>query len=311
MAINTACSSGLVAAHQACLSLRAGECDTAIAAGVNVLTTAGSLHNMKQAGMLSARGQCRAFDREADGMVAGEAVVAIVLKRLSRAQADGDPIHAVILGSGINYDGKTHGITAPNAEAQRRLLRDVYARYNIDPSDLQYIVTHGTGTPLGDPIEIDALRGAFQESTQHVQFCALTSSKSNLGHTLAAAGLVSLVSLVQAMRHETIPASVNCEHPSDYIDWQKSPFYINRSNRQWPAHQRGGRLGAVSAFGMSGTNAHMVVRSYELEESRGHESADPVLLVFRHKRPKHCASGPRSCACSSRKDPGMRPRCGQ
>ncbi|RZK98693.1 MAG: type I polyketide synthase, partial [Rubrivivax sp.] len=258
MAINTACSSGLVAVHQACMSLRSGTSDTAIAAGVNLLFTPYPLVGMGQAGMLSSDGKCYAFDKRANGLVPGEAVVAVVLKRLSQAQADGDPIHAVIRGDGINFDGKTNGITAPNGAAQTRLVQDVYSRYGIDAGQVDYIVTHGTGTRLGDPV------------------------------TFAASGLVSLVSLVQAMKHELIPPSLNCEQDTDYIDWDSSPFYVNKQARPWKRSAQG-RWGAVSAFGMSGTNAHVVVQSHDLaDEGDGSQGQDqgpghPVVLALSAK----------------------------
>ena len=186
MAIDTACSSGLVAAHQAVLSLRAGECDTAIAGGVTLLLTPGPFIGMSQAGMLSEDGKCYTFDKRANGMVPGEAVVAVVLKRLSQAEADGDPIYAVIKGSGINYDGKTNGITAPSGISQTSLLKAVYDQYQINPEEIEYIVTHGTGTKLGDPIEINALYDAFKDYTRKQGYCALTSTKTNFGHTMGA-----------------------------------------------------------------------------------------------------------------------------
>ncbi|MDK2374519.1 SDR family NAD(P)-dependent oxidoreductase [Serratia fonticola] len=272
MAINTACSSGLVALHQACQSLRTQECDTAIAAGVSMMATPMAIGLMAMSGMSSPDGICYAFDQRANGMVPGEACVALVLKRLSQARMDGDPIHAVIAGSGINYDGKTQGITAPSGTAQTRLLQNIYQRYRIAPDRFDYIVTHGTGTPLGDPIEINALNEAFKPYSARRGFCALTSSKPNLGHALAASGLVSLVALVQALRHETIPASLNCEQESQYIEWQNSPFYVNKQARSWPIKAASVRQGAVSAFGMSGTNAHVVVQGAELVAT----SATPV-----------------------------------
>ncbi|MEM7395189.1 MAG: polyketide synthase, partial [Verrucomicrobiota bacterium] len=259
MAINTACSSSLVAAHQAIMSLRTGECDTAIVGGVNFILTPGPYVAMGQAGMLSPDGTCAAFDTGANGMVPGEAVAVVVLTRLSQAEVERDPIHAVIRAGGVNYDGKTNGITAPSGVAQTELLQSVYERYGIDPERLGYIVTHGTGTRLGDPVEINALYDAFKAFTQKQNFCALTSTKSNFGHTFAASGLVSLISLVEALKHETIPASLHCEEPSDYIQWAESPFYVNRESRPWPSRPGQPRMGAVSAFGMSGTNAHLVV----------------------------------------------------
>ena len=279
MAINTACSSALVALHQACASLRTGECEEALAAGVNLLLTPSFYIAMSQAGMLSKDGKCHAFDRRADGMVPGEAVAVVALKRLSQAQLDGDPIHAVIRGSGINYDGKTNGITAPSGASQSGLLKDVYDRHRINPEEIEYIVTHGTGTKLGDPVEINALCEAFKGYTQRQGFCALTSSKTNLGHTLAASGMVSLIGLVQALGHETIPASLHCEEESNYIDWGASPFYVNKTNKPWPNKDRL-RLGAVSAFGMSGTNAHVVVESYRPALSTATARTPPCFLLL-------------------------------
>ncbi|MCP5002451.1 MAG: SDR family NAD(P)-dependent oxidoreductase, partial [Planctomycetes bacterium] len=275
MAINTACSSGLVAAHQACLSLKDYECDTAIAAGVNLLLTPASYIAMSSAGMLSKDGKSYTFDNRANGMVPGDAVAVVVLKRLDKAEADGDPIYGVIAGSGINYDGKTNGITAPCGVAQKELLTSVYTRSHTNPEDIEYIVTHGTGTKLGDPVEINALYDAFRPFTKKRSYCALTSTKANLGHSFAASGLVSLISLVQALRHHKIPASLHCKEGNDYIKWDESPFFVNKETRDWPEPEHKRRLGAVSAFGMSGTNAHMLV-----EEYRAKEFTKPTLFPY-------------------------------
>ncbi|ARE86646.1 SDR family NAD(P)-dependent oxidoreductase [Clostridium formicaceticum] len=287
MAINTACSSGLVAVHQACLSLRNHECDTAIAAGVNLILTPEMFEVMKQSGMLSESGRCFAFDNRADGMVPGEAVAVVVLKPLSQAKVDGDQIYAVIKGSGINSDGKTNGITAPNGSSQTELLKSVYQQYHVNPEEIEYIVTHGTGTKLGDPVEINALYDAFKNYTEKENYCAITSTKTNLGHTLAASGLVSLISLVQALRYETIPASLHCEQENEYINWRESPFYVNKTNKHWSQTGTRNRTGAVSAFGMSGTNVHMVVQSYFIEETEDFsEQAPYFLLVLSAKTPE-------------------------
>ncbi|MCQ4167724.1 SDR family NAD(P)-dependent oxidoreductase, partial [Tahibacter harae] len=272
LAINTACSSGLVALHQACQSLRAGDCDLAVAAAANLMLTAPLFLAMGQAGMLSPQGRCRAFDRHADGMVPGEAVVAVVLKPLAAALADGDPVRAVIRASGINYDGKTNGITAPSGAAQSRLVREVLARSGADARALGYIVTHGTGTRLGDPVEINALQEAVRDLGLAPQSVALTSTKPSVGHSFAASGLVSLACLVQALAHETIPPSLYCSEDSDYVDWSSSAFFVNKTARPWPRQSGRPRLGAVSAFGMSGTNAHVLV-----EEAPPAARAAPVL----------------------------------
>ncbi|TAL41542.1 MAG: SDR family NAD(P)-dependent oxidoreductase, partial [Methylovulum sp.] len=282
MAVNTACSSALVAVHLACQSLRNGECDTAIAAGVNLMLTPERYISMAQAGMSSADGKCYAFDKRANGMVPGEAACAIVLKPLAKALADGDPVHALINGSGINHDGRTNGMTAPNGAAQSKLLARVYRQAHIDPADIDYIVTHGTGTALGDAVEINALFEVFKESTEKQAYCALTSTKGNFGHSFAASGLVSLISMVQAMRHQQIPASLYCEDENDYIEWRHSPFYVNKQLTPWPGRDGKPRTGAVSAFGMSGTNAHVVVQDYA-QHTEQPESAPFYLLALSAK----------------------------
>ncbi|OKP52616.1 polyketide synthase [Serratia marcescens] len=275
LAVNTACSSGLVAAHLACASLRNRECDTALAAGVSLQLSTEGFDIMARSGMLSEDGTCYTFDRRANGMVPGEAAVVLVLKRLSQAEADGDRIHGLIRASGINYDGKTNGITAPNGVAQADLLQSVYQRAGVDPAHIGYIVTHGTGTRLGDPVEINALNEAFKAHTDKQAFCALTSTKTNFGHTFAASGLLSAVSLIQALQRQLIPASLNCQQENDYITWAQSPFYVNKTARAWPIAADKPRMGAVSAFGMSGTNAHLLIEEYaqapaEPEQPRSH-----------------------------------------
>ncbi|WP_406346322.1 amino acid adenylation domain-containing protein [Streptomyces sp. NBC_00648] len=264
LAVNTSCSSGLVALHQACLSLRQKECDIAVVAAANFVLTPQSLDAMSRAGMLSEAGRCFTFDQRADGMVPGEAVTALVLRPLAAAEANGDPVHSVIAASGLNYDGRTNGITAPAGESQRELLASVYERGGIDPRDLGHIVTHGTGTKLGDPVEVNALRAAFRTDAGVAEhgFCALTSTKTNFGHTFAASGLVGLMSLSESVRRGVIPASLHCEQDNEYIDWSDSPFYVNKATKEWATPTGAPRTGAVSAFGMSGTNAHVVVREY-------------------------------------------------
>ena len=213
-----------------CASLRNRECDTALAASVTLVLIPSGLKGMSEAGLLSGDGCCRAFDKHANGIVPGEAVAVLVLKRLSRARADGDPILAIIKGSGVNYDGKTNGITAPSGVSQTNLLTAVYRRYRVDPAVIEYVVTHGTGTKLGDPIEVNALNDAFKAvrldptRPRDPGSCALTSTKTNFGHTFAASGLVSLISLVQAMRHDIIPASLHCEQQNEFIDCATARF---------------------------------------------------------------------------------------
>jgi acyl transferase domain-containing protein/enoyl-CoA hydratase/carnithine racemase/acyl carrier protein/NAD(P)-dependent dehydrogenase (short-subunit alcohol dehydrogenase family)/SAM-dependent methyltransferase/ribosomal protein S18 acetylase RimI-like enzyme len=270
IATNTACSSGLVALHQAVSSLRLGECKAAIVAGVSLLLSPDSYVVMSEAGMLSEDGRCHSFSKHANGIGVGESVVVLMLKPLSAAIADGDPVYGTIKASGVNFDGKTNGVTAPNGDRQAELIEKIYTDYNIDTNHLSYIVTHGTGTRLGDPVEVNALAKAFKKlngarqlTVEKQAYCALTSCKSNVGHTLAASGLVSVVNLLKAMQHRQIPASLNCEEENDYITWNNSPFFVNKKTREWNKEQGRPYLGAVSSFGRSGTNAHVVIEEYQ------------------------------------------------
>ncbi|WP_185113962.1 SDR family NAD(P)-dependent oxidoreductase [Fulvivirga imtechensis] len=268
IATNTACSSGLVALHQAIMSLRNGECESTLVAGISSFILSPTFYmKMSQAGMLSQDGQCYSFAKRANGIGVGEAVVVLMLKPLSAAIAAGNPIYGTIKGSGINFDGKTNGVTAPNGKRQEELIRNIYTNYSINPADISHIVAHGTGTKLGDPIELNALNEAFkklsaEQSTSRQQPCAITSCKSNLGHTMAASGLVSVVSLLKGLQHNTIPATINCDDENDYITWEDSPFYINKATREWEKENDKPRMGGVSSFGRSGTNAHVVIEEY-------------------------------------------------
>jgi acyl transferase domain-containing protein/enoyl-CoA hydratase/carnithine racemase/acyl carrier protein len=264
LAINTACSSGLVALHQASMSLRQGECETALAAGVALSLLPENCVKMSQAGMLSQDGECFSFSSKANGIGVGEAVVVLMLKPLSKAIEAGDPIYGAIKASGINFDGKTNGVTAPNGKMQAALIEEIYSSHNISVDSVSHIVSHGTGTKLGDPVELNALISAFKklsdkQASGSSMRCAVTSCKSNLGHTMAASGLVSLVSLLKGMQHGQIPASLHCEEENDYIHWEDGPFYINKTTQPWETGSGTLRMGGVSAFGRSGTNAHVVI----------------------------------------------------
>ncbi|UII31929.1 SDR family NAD(P)-dependent oxidoreductase [Fulvivirga ulvae] len=266
IATNTACSSGLVALHQAVTSLRNGECESALVAGISSLILSPKFYEkMSQAGMLSQDGQCFSFAKKANGIGASEAVVVLMLKPLSAAIEDGNPIYGTIKASGINFDGKTNGVTAPNGKSQEELIKRVYTNHNINPQDISHIIAHGTGTKLGDPIEINALNDAFKKLSNgqaRSGKCAITSCKSNLGHTMAASGLVSVVSMLKGLQHNKIPATINCEDENDYISWKDSPFYINKTTKKWDRADDRPRMGGISSFGRSGTNAHVVVEEY-------------------------------------------------
>lgn len=279
MTINTACSSGLSAVHEACLSIRSGECDAAVAAGANLFFTPGSYDLMENAGMLSPTQTCYAFDNRADGMVPGEGVAVVVLKRLSLAIQDNNQILAVIKGSGMNYDGRTNGITAPSAQSQVKLLTSVYNRFNIKPEDIGYVIAHGTGTKLGDPMEMNALTEAFAKYTSKKQYCAVGSIKPNIGHGLAASGVCSLIAMVLALQNEMIPPQVNCEEESSYIQWKNSPFYLNLEKKFWKDREAQKRIGAVSSFGMGGTNVHVVLESAKMYEQVTSKEQKKVHII--------------------------------
>ncbi|WP_157906712.1 SDR family NAD(P)-dependent oxidoreductase [Sorangium cellulosum] len=279
LAINTACSSGLVALHTACQSVRRGECSMALVGAVNVLASPLMYVALSQGGMLSADGECYAFDQRANGLVPGEAAVAVVVKRLSQAITDGDTVLGVIRASGVNYDGRTNGLTAPSGLAQASLLEEMYQDHAIDVEDITYIIAHGTGTKLGDPVEVNSLMDVFGRRTSARGFCAVGSVKPNFGHTFAASGLVSLVAMLMAMRHRQIPPSANHAQNNEFIDFAKGAFYVNDRPRAWLARGGAKRLGAISAFGMSGTNAHVVIEEHVPEAAAAGHAALPAGAV--------------------------------
>ena len=288
LSIDTACSSSLVAIANACDSLVADNCDLALAGGVAVM--AGPMMHVKtgQSGMLSVDGRCFAFDHRANGFVPGEGVGTLMLKRLADAERDGDMVHAVIRGWGINQDGKTNGITAPNPVSQTRLMRAVYDRFGIDPEDIQLIEAHGTGTKLGDPIEVEGLTQAFRHYTDKTGYCALGSVKGNIGHSLYAAGVAGALKLVLALKHRQLPPAASFERLNPHIDLCDSPFVVNTALKPWPENAKGGRSAVVSAFGFSGTNAHLVLEAAPTRDTRPaaqHDvaSARPALIALSAK----------------------------
>jgi acyl transferase domain-containing protein/acyl carrier protein len=259
LAIDTACSSSLVATHLACESIRSGTCELAIAGGVMLMTTPFLYINFSKSGMLSPVGRCKTFDNEADGFVPGEGVGVVVLKPLARALTDNDHIYGIIKGSAINQDGKTNGITAPSAPSQTALECELYDKVRIHPETLSYIETHGTGTKLGDPIEIQALTAAFRKYTMAKQYCAVGSVKTNIGHTLGAAGVAGLIKVLLALKHKQLPPSINFNRANEHINFRESPFYVNTRLAEWSTRGNLPRRAAVSSFGFSGTNCHMIV----------------------------------------------------
>ena len=259
MAIETACSSSLVAIHQACESIQRGETELAIAGGVALMLTPMQNIITSQFQMVSPQGRCRTFDASASGVVWGEGCGVILLKRYDRAVQDNDRIYGVVKGSGINYDGNTNGITAPSSQSQVELETMVYDKFGINPETIGYVEAHGTATSLGDPIEIDALTEAFSQYTNNQQFCAIGSLKTNIGHTAWAAGVASVIKAVLCLKHQKLVPSLHFKQSNPHIEFENTPFYVNTEFKDWEAIAGIPRRAAVSSFGFSGTNAHLVL----------------------------------------------------
>ena len=272
--IQTACSSSLVAVHTACQSLLSGECDIALAGGVAVSKQQG--YRYQEGGIYSPDGHCRAFDAQAQGTVGGNGVGIVVLKRLEDALRDGDTIDAVIKGSAVNNDGAMKvSYTAPRIDSQAAVIRAAQLMAEVSPETITYIEAHGTGTPLGDPIEVAALTQAFRQATERSGFCAIASVKTNIGHLDAAAGIASLIKTVLALKHQQIPPSLHFQQPNPQIDFARSPFYVNTTLADWPTSDYPRRAG-VSSFGIGGTNVHVVLEEGpELEGTEKLEEPTP------------------------------------
>lgn len=278
--VQTACSTSLAAVHTACQALLAHECDLALAGGVwlNLLQGQGYLH--QPGAILSPDGHCRAFDAAAGGTVLGSGAGLVVLKRLDEAMRDGDTIHAVIRGSAANNDGSDKvGYTAPSVGGQAEVIRAAQAIAGVPADSIGYVEAHGTGTTLGDPIEIAALTQAFRAGTARRGYCAIGSLKTNIGHLDAAAGVAGLIKTVLALRHRTLPPSLNFVTPNPAIDFVGSPFYVNTEARPWPDGDTPRRAG-VSAFGMGGTNVHVVLEEAPPVTVRAADTADAHLLLL-------------------------------
>ncbi len=284
--VQTACSTSLVATHLACQSLLSYHCGLALAGGIriNFPQRVGYLH--QEGSIFSPDGRCRAFDSRGRGALFGEGCGVVVLKRLSEALADGDTVHAVIRGSACNNDGTAKvGYTAPGVDGQAKVIALAQAVAGVDPGTIGYVETHGSGTPLGDPIEVAALTRAFRAKTERKRFCAIGSVKTNVGHLEAAAGIAGLLKTVLALRHGTIPPSLHFETPNPEIDFENGPFFVNTAARAWSREGGAPRRAGVSSFGMGGTNAHLV-----LEEAPAAVPGGPSrpwqLLVLSAKTPE-------------------------
>ena len=279
LSVDTACSSSLVAVHLACQSLRAGECQVALAGGVNLILLPEVSVVLSKGNMMSPTGRCRTFAADADGYVRGEGCGVVVLKRLSDAIASGDNVLAVIRGTGVNQDGRSSGLTVPSGPAQESLIRETLAASGVRPADVDYVEAHGTGTALGDPIEVNALSAVLGHERPADRPVLIGSVKTNIGHLESAAGVAALIKTVLALQHREIPASLHFTTPNPHIAWNELPVSVAASTTEWSSREGRPRTAAVSSFGFSGTNAHLVV-----EEAPGPAPVAPTAIV---ERPAH------------------------
>ncbi|WP_125779506.1 non-ribosomal peptide synthetase [Pseudoalteromonas rubra] len=278
--VDTTCSSSLVAVHKAMAAIRMGECEQAIVGGVNIIDTPTASVAMQEIGALSPDGRCKTFAADADGIVRGEGVGMIMLKKRSAAERDQDAIYATLLGSAVNHGGKSQGFTVPNARAQTQLLDKAWRNANIDPATLSYIECHGTGTTLGDPVELDALKAAFN-AHQWPAHCALGSVKSNIGHTEIAAGIAGLIKVVLQLKHQTLVPSLHVQALNPYLALEDTPLTVQTKAQPWE-HGDTPRRAAVSAFGISGVNAHVVLEEYQPNITEQHSALPdaPAMVVL-------------------------------
>ncbi|MBI4375934.1 MAG: type I polyketide synthase [Elusimicrobia bacterium] len=260
MIVDTSCSSSLVAVHLACKHIWDGECSLALAGGVNLILSPSTNILFTKMGGLSPDGRCKAFDSSANGYVRGEGVGVVVLKPLSRALAEGNLIYALIRNTAVNQDGRTNGLTAPNGSSQEAVLRQAYRGAGIVPGKVQYIEAHGTGTPLGDPIEALALGAVLKEGRSPGQKCAIGSVKTNFGHLEGAAGIAGLIKVALSMTNGVIPASLHYREPNPHIPFDRLPIRVQKRPGSWPGKGQK-RIAGVSSFGFGGTNCHIVLAS--------------------------------------------------
>ncbi|MBD3316312.1 MAG: polyketide synthase of type I, partial [Chitinivibrionales bacterium] len=294
MAIDTACSSSLSAIHVALESMYSKTTSCAIAGGVNLIIDPGHYIQLSEMTMLSRGNRCKAFGENADGFVAAEAVGAVILKPLTVAEKDGDQIYGIIKGSAVNAGGKTNGYTVPNPQAQAAVIKRALERARVKSDELSYIEAHGTGTALGDPIEIAGLTNAFNELSDKKGYCSIGSVKSNIGHAESAAGIAGLTKVIMQFKHGKLVPSLYADAPNPEIDFSKTPFLVQKSREEWRRREKDAngkkvvlpRMAGISSFGAGGANAHLIVQEYDIDSTEMDKS--------NHYAPKRMACIPLS-----------------
>lgn len=283
LAVDTACSSSLVAFHLACQAIRAGDCETALVAGVNALLAPNLFSCLETMSLLSPDGRCRPFDAEGNGYVRAEGCGAVVLKPLARARRDGDDILALCRGSAVNQDGRTGSLTAPSGLAQRRVIAKALARAHLAPDAIDYVEAHGTGTPLGDAVELEALAASYADGRDRRSPLLVGSIKANIGHLEAGAGMAGLIKAILCLRHGTIPPQpIRRRNP--HLDWNAVALELPTALTPWPVERRPRRAG-ISSFGFGGTNAHVILEEAPPRPARGKRPAGAVVLPISARTP--------------------------
>lgn len=277
IAIDTMCSSSLTAVHLACRSILSGECDMAVAGGVNLILHPNKYVQLSQSHFTATDGKCRAFGSGGDGYVPGEGVGAVILKSKKAAVRDHDRIYAVIRGSAVNAGGKSNGFTVPNPQAQSDVIREAMRQAGVCADEISCVEAHGTGTALGDPIEISSITKVFRENTKDTQYCSIGSVKSNIGHCEGAAGMAALTKVLLEMQHQTLVPSIHSDILNPYIDFASTPFYVQQVPTAWQP-RNGKRIAGISAFGAGGSNAHLILEAYCEEEQSSKENDGETYL---------------------------------